>query len=71
MAASLLGDKAAPKTRQSLKEDVAELDQLIEQVLLASRLEAIPELKRHEPVDLLALAAERPRTTTSKPPASR
>ena len=37
---------------------MAELDQLIEQVLLASRLEAIPELERHEPVDLLALAAE-------------
>jgi len=58
VAASLLGDKADPKTRQSLKEDVAELDQLIEQVLLASRLEAVPELERHEPVDLLALAAE-------------
>ena len=58
VAAALLGDKADPKTRQSLKEDVAELDQLIEQVLLASRLEAIPELERHEPVDLLALAAE-------------
>jgi signal transduction histidine kinase len=58
VAAALLGDKADPKTRASLKEDVAELDQLIEQVLLASRLEAIPELERHEPVDLLALAAE-------------
>ena len=58
VAAALLGDKADPKTRQSLKEDVAELDQLIEQVLLASRLEAIPELERREPVDLLALAAE-------------
>jgi signal transduction histidine kinase len=58
LAASLLGDKADPKTRQSLKEDVAELDQLIEQVLLASRLEAIPDLERREPVDLLALAAE-------------
>ena len=58
MAAALVGDKADPITRQSLKEDVAELDQLIEQVLLASRLEAIPELERREPVDLLALAAE-------------
>ena len=58
MAAALLGDKADPKARQSLKDDVAELDQLIEQVLLASRLEAIPELERREPVDLLALAAE-------------
>lgn len=58
VAAALLGDKADPKARQSLKDDVAELDQLIEQVLLASRLEAIPELERREPVDLLALAAE-------------
>ncbi len=58
VAAALLGEQADPKTRQSLKDDVAELDQLIEQVLLASRLEAIPELERHEPVDLLALAAE-------------
>ncbi len=58
VAAALLGDKADPKTRQSLKEDVAELDQLIEQILLASRLEAVPTLERREPVDLLALAAE-------------
>ncbi|MGQ3296948.1 sensor histidine kinase [Reyranella sp.] len=58
VAASLLGDAADPKTRESLKRDVAELDQLIEQILLASRLEAVPELEQHEPVDLLALAAE-------------
>ncbi|TAJ96756.1 MAG: HAMP domain-containing histidine kinase [Reyranella sp.] len=58
VAASLLGDAADPKTRESLKRDVAELDQLIEQILLASRLEALPTLERREPVDLLALAAE-------------
>ena len=58
VAASLLGDGADPKTRQSLKQDVAELDQLIEQILLASRLEALPILEQREPVDLLALAAE-------------
>jgi len=58
VAASLLGDAADPRTRESLKRDVAELDQLIEQILLASRLEAVPELEQHEPVDLLALAAE-------------
>src|SRR5690606_18346177 len=34
------------------------LDQLIEQILLASRLEALPALEQREPVDLLALAAE-------------
>ena len=58
MAAALLGQNADAKTRQSLKEDVAELDQLIEQILLASRLEAVPTLEHREPVDLLALAAE-------------
>ena len=58
VAASLLGDAADPRTRESLKRDVAELDQLIEQILLASRLEALPTLEQHEPVDLLAVAAE-------------
>ena len=58
VAASLLGDAADPKTRESLKRDVAELDQLIEQILLASRLEALPTLEQREPIDLLALAAE-------------
>lgn len=58
VAASLLGDAADPRTRESLKRDVAELNELIEQILLASRLEALPTLERREPVDLLALAAE-------------
>ncbi len=58
VAAALLGKDADPKTRDSLKQDVAELDQLIEQILLASRLEALPTLEHREPVDLLALAAE-------------
>jgi signal transduction histidine kinase len=58
VAASLLGEQADAKTRQSLKQDVAELDQLIEEILLTSRLEAQQALERHEPIDLLALAAE-------------
>ncbi len=58
VAASLLGEGADAKTRESLKHDVEELDQLIEQILLASRLEALPTLEHREPVDLLALAAE-------------
>jgi len=58
VAASLLGDQADAKTRQSLKQDVAELDQLIEEILLTSRLDAQQTLERREPVDLLALAAE-------------
>jgi signal transduction histidine kinase len=58
MAISLVGDKADAKTRESLRQDIAELDQLIDEILLTSRLEALPILERHEPVDLLALAAE-------------
>ncbi|MEP7057767.1 MAG: ATP-binding protein, partial [Caldimonas sp.] len=38
--------------------NVAELDALVEEVLLASRLDANAELARPEPVDLLALAVE-------------
>lgn len=58
LAASLLGEKADPKTREDLKRDIDELDRLIADILLASRLEALPGLERSEPVDLLALAAE-------------
>lgn len=44
--------------RAELARDIAELDQLIDEILLASRLDAHPDLERHEPVDLLAVAAE-------------
>lgn len=58
LAAALLGDGADNRTREELKRDIAELDHLIEEILLASRLEAVAGLERREPVDLLALAAE-------------
>jgi signal transduction histidine kinase len=58
MAVSLLGDGADAATRESLKRDIAELDLLIDEILLSSRLEALPGLERREPIDLLALAAE-------------
>jgi signal transduction histidine kinase len=58
MAVSLLGEQADQKTRESLKQDIAELDQLIEEILLSSRLEAVQKLERDESIDLLALAAE-------------
>jgi signal transduction histidine kinase len=58
VAASLMGEQADAKTRDSLKRDVAELDQLIEEILLASRLDAQSTLERREPIDLPALAAE-------------
>ena len=61
MAVSMLED-AAPEKREQLKREidtnVAELDSLVEEVLLASRLDASNSLDQHEPVDLLGLAAE-------------
>jgi len=61
MAVSMLED-AAPERRERLKREidtnVAELDALVEEVLLASRLDASNSLDQHEPVDLLGLAAE-------------
>ncbi len=58
LTAELLGKDADPKARAELKRDVAELDQLIDSLLLTSRLDALPAVERHEPVDLLAVAAE-------------
>jgi signal transduction histidine kinase len=46
-----------PKRKQDLERDIAELDGLLDEILLASRLEVNPALQR-EDVDLLALAAE-------------
>jgi signal transduction histidine kinase len=45
------------KDRREVERDIAELDALIDEVLLASRLEAVSSLDI-EDVDLLALAAE-------------
>jgi signal transduction histidine kinase len=61
MAVSML-DGASPEQQQRLKREidtnVAELDALVEEVLLASRLDAVQRVDRRDPVDLLALAAE-------------
>jgi signal transduction histidine kinase len=58
LALSLAGDKIDPQRRAELKADIAELDQLIEELLLASRLDAIRAPESRENIDLLALAAE-------------
>lgn len=61
MAVSLLDD-AAPAQREALRREIAtniaELDALVEEVLLASRLDAPGAMERHAPVALLPLAAE-------------
>ena len=61
MAVSMLDD-AGPAQRERLKHEidtnVAELDALVEEVLLASRLDAAPRRENDEPVELLGLVAE-------------
>jgi signal transduction histidine kinase len=49
--------KQDDKLKADLARDIAELDLLIDEILLASRLDAAPALHR-EPLDLLGLAAE-------------
>jgi signal transduction histidine kinase len=46
------------KDKVQLQRDIAELDFLIDEILLASRLESQATLSHKEPVDLLAVAAE-------------
>ncbi|MGE0749889.1 MAG: sensor histidine kinase [Variibacter sp.] len=58
MALALLAEDSDPKLRGHLKADIGELDQLIEEILLASRLEAVGAPERAEDFDLVALAAE-------------
>jgi signal transduction histidine kinase len=61
MALAMLTE-APPSQRDSLKREIdtniAELDALVEEVLLASRLDALRDLEQRDRVDLLGLAAE-------------
>lgn len=62
MAVSMLDDTVVPDQRERLKREidtnVAELDVLVEEVLLASRLNAAPQRERDAAVELLGIAAE-------------
>jgi signal transduction histidine kinase len=58
MAVELLKTDADPRRKLDLERDIAELDALIEEILLASRLDAVATLEVDEDVDLLALASE-------------
>ncbi len=58
MGVELLKQKAGPQLRAELERDIAELDELIGDILLSSRLDALHALENVEDVDLLALAAE-------------
>ena len=54
----MLGKNPDPKYKAGLEQDIAELDALVDDILLASRLDMNKALQSREPVDLLALAAE-------------
>ena len=57
MAVELMKADADPKRKADLARDIAELDALIEEILMASRLDHAPALAP-ESVDLLGLVAE-------------
>jgi signal transduction histidine kinase len=58
LGVEFLKDKADPARRADLERDIAELDELIGEILLSSRLDALDALEHVEEVDVLALAAE-------------
>jgi signal transduction histidine kinase len=59
MAAELMAEQAAPGIQAELRRNVAELDQLIDEVLLASRLDAVGAvMPAPEEVDLTGILAE-------------
>ncbi len=58
MAVELMKERADPKRKRELEHDIAELDGLIDEILVASRLDVVPERGGDEDVDLLALASE-------------
>ena len=49
---------AHPERKAELERDITELDQLVDEILLLSRLDATEQLDTREDVDLAALAAE-------------
>ena len=58
MAVELLAENGDPALRARVERDVEELDELIEEILLASRLNTLERPSHRERVDLQALAAE-------------
>jgi signal transduction histidine kinase len=58
LAVEMLKPSADPKTKAGLEQDIAELNDLVDEILLASRLNAANPSEVREEIDLLALAAE-------------
>jgi len=58
MGIELLKGQVDGSRKAALEADIVELDQLIDEILLSSRLDAVADLEVDEEIDLLALAAE-------------
>lgn len=58
VAIELLGAEGRPEVRNRIARDIDELDELIGEILVASRLDAAPRAERREDIELLALVAE-------------
>jgi signal transduction histidine kinase len=58
LCVDLMQQAPDPKYKAAIERDIAELDQMIDEILLASRIGAIRTPQLEETVDLLALAAE-------------
>ncbi|RAI36608.1 hypothetical protein CH341_30235 [Rhodoplanes roseus] len=58
LGVELMKTRSDPRHSVDIERDIAELDGLIDEILLASRLDAIATPPASEEVDLLALAAE-------------
>jgi signal transduction histidine kinase len=58
LAVEMLQQSADPNTKAGLEQDIAELDHLVDEILLASRLDTVAQNEVREEIDLLALAAE-------------
>ena len=58
MGIELFSETKDPKYKNAIARDIGELDAMIDEILLASRLEAIRKPQAEENVDLLGLAAE-------------
>lgn len=58
LAVELVKGSVDPRRRAGLEQDIAELDWLVDEILLASRLDTVTDSLEAQDVDLLALAAE-------------
>ena len=58
MAVELLPSEERPELQTQITQDITELDELIGEILLASRLDTLDHIEHPQEVDLLALLAE-------------